>query len=46
LSDDRYLHLDSRDYGTVPEESCQHVFFRLWGAAGFGDASRRFNIIW
>jgi signal peptidase I len=46
LSDDRYLHLDSRDYGSLPESSCHHVLFRLWGAAGFTDASRRFNIIW
>ncbi len=46
LSDDRYLHLDSRDFGLVPDTSCQHIFFRLWGAEGFGDGSRRFNIVW
>jgi signal peptidase I len=46
FSDDRYLHLDSRDFGSLPDTSCQHIFFRLWGAAGFGDGTRRFNIIW
>jgi signal peptidase I len=46
LSDDRYLHLDSRDFGLVPSASCRHIFFRLWGAEGFGDGSRRFNIVW
>jgi signal peptidase I len=46
LSDDRYLHLDSRDYGSVPETSCHRILFRLWGAEGFTDGSRRFNIVW
>jgi signal peptidase I len=46
LSDDRYLHLDSRDYGTLDDTSCRRVFFRFWGAAGFSDGSRRFNIVW
>jgi signal peptidase I len=46
LSDDRYLHLDSRDYGMVSSASCQHILFRLWGPNGFTDGSRRFNIVW
>ena len=46
MSDDRYLHYDSRNFGTVPQASCQHILFRLWGANGFADSSRRFNIIW
>ncbi len=46
MSDDRFLHQDSRDYGSVPQASCRHIFFRLWGADGFADSSRRFNIIW
>jgi signal peptidase I len=45
-SDNRYLHLDSRDFGSVPDTSCQHIFFRLWGAAGFSDGARRFTILW
>jgi signal peptidase I len=46
LSDDRYLHVDSRDYGTVPESSCHRIMFRLWGAEGVTDSSRRFDIVW
>jgi signal peptidase I len=46
MSDDRYLHQDSRDYGSVTQASCQHILFRLWGSSGFTDGSRRFNIIW
>jgi signal peptidase I len=46
LSDDRYLHVDSRDYGSVPAASCHRILFRLWGAEGFTDASRRFDIVW
>jgi signal peptidase I len=46
LSDDRYLHLDSRDFGSLPTDACRHVLFRLWGADGFADGSRRFNITW
>lgn len=46
MSDDRYLHLDSRDYGSLPEGSCRHILFRLWGSDGFSDGSRRFNLLW
>ena len=46
LSDNRFLHLDSRDYGSLPSTSCQHLFFRLWGGGGFTDSARRFNILW
>lgn len=46
LSDNRYLHLDSRDYGSVSEASCRHIVFRLWGAEGFTDGAHRFNLLW
>lgn len=46
MSDDRYLHLDSRDFGSLSDQSCQHLVFRLWSAEGFLDATHRFNIIW
>ena len=46
FSDDRYLHLDSRDFGSVPEATCQHLIFRLWGAEGFTDGAHRFNMLW
>jgi signal peptidase I len=45
VSDNRHLHQDSRDFGTVDASTCQHVVFRLWGDT-FNDASRRFNILW
>jgi signal peptidase I len=46
VSDNRHIHLDSRDYGTISPESCQHVVLRLWGKNGFGDSAHRFNVIW
>jgi signal peptidase I len=46
MSDDRYFHLDSRDFGSVPEASCQHIFFRLWSAGGFSDGAHRFTLLW
>ena len=45
VSDDRHIHKDSRDFGSVDAETCEHVVFRLWGAT-FGDASHRFNVLW
>jgi signal peptidase I len=46
VSDDRHVHLDSRDYGQVDAASCQRVVFRLVGAGGYRDASRRLSVIW
>jgi signal peptidase I len=46
VSDNRHMHLDSRDFGSIDPSSCQHVVFRLWGNSGFGDGSHRFTIIW
>jgi signal peptidase I len=46
VSDNRHMHVDSRDYGQVDIATCQHVVFRLWSAIGFGDAEHRFSIIW
>jgi signal peptidase I len=46
VSDDRHVHLDSRDYGEVDPSTCQHVVFRLVGAAGFGDSRKRLSIVW
>jgi signal peptidase I len=45
VSDDRHIHKDSRDFGSVDVTSCEHVVFRLWGQT-FGDASHRFNVLW
>ncbi len=46
LSDNRDLHDDSRDFGSLPADSCsERIVFRLWGAAGFSDTKRRFTVI-
>jgi signal peptidase I len=46
VSDDRHIHLDSRDYGQIDPNTCQHVVFRLVGAAGFGDSKKRLSLVW
>ncbi len=46
VSDNRHMHLDSRDFGSVDLGSCQHLVFRLWGAGGYFDAPHRFTIVW
>jgi signal peptidase I len=46
VSDDRHVHLDSRDFGQIEPQTCQHIVFRLVGPGGFWDAKKRLNIIW
>jgi signal peptidase I len=46
ISDNRHVHLDSRDFGQINASTCQHVVFRIVSAAGFGDSERRLTIIW
>jgi signal peptidase I len=46
VSDDRHIHLDSRDYGQVESSTCQHILFRLVGPTGFSDAKSRLTVIW
>jgi signal peptidase I len=46
VSDNRHVHLDSRDFGQMDPATCEHIVFRLVGAAGFGDSKRRLSIIW
>jgi signal peptidase I len=46
LSDNRLMHDDSRDFGTLPIESCKdRIVFRLWSSKGFADSANRFNVI-
>ncbi len=46
LSDNRDMHDDSRDFGTMPEEQCrERIVFRLWGGKGWSDSSRRMDVI-
>jgi signal peptidase I len=45
-SDNRYYHDDSRDFGSVPKDSChERVVFRLWSARGWFDEARRMSLI-
>jgi signal peptidase I len=46
VSDDRHVHLDSRDFGPIDPRTCQHIVFRLVGPSGIGDSDRRFQPIW
>ncbi len=46
LSDDRSYHDDSRDFGTVPADSCTgRIVFRLWGKEGWCDDKRRMTFV-
>ncbi|MBX3229591.1 MAG: signal peptidase I [Labilithrix sp.] len=45
VSDNRFMHQDSRDFGQVDETTCRHVVFRLWGES-YTDSSRRFTVLW
>lgn len=46
VSDDRDIHDDSRDFGSVPMELCdRRIVFRLWGAKGWMDGKRRLTLI-
>ncbi len=46
VSDDRHIHLDSRDFGPIEPRTCRHILFRVVGASGLGDARTRFSVIW
>jgi signal peptidase I len=49
VSDDRHVHLDSRDFGQIEGGSaggCQHIVFRIVGGGGFFDSKSRLSIIW
>jgi signal peptidase I len=45
-SDDRHVHLDSRDYGPIDPTTCQHIALRLIGPAGISDSDSRFTFVW
>jgi signal peptidase I len=46
VSDNRYYPFDSRDYGSVPQDSCpETVVFRLVSRLGFGDVDSRLSLI-
>jgi signal peptidase I len=45
VSDNRPLHMDSRDFGVVEATACEHIVFRLWGDK-YTDSARRNTILW
>jgi signal peptidase I len=46
VSDNRYFHDDSRDFGSLLAASCnEQVLLRLWSARGWFDAERRFSLV-
>jgi signal peptidase I len=46
LSDNRDVHDDSRDFGTIPLDSCQgNITYRLWGRDGWSDSAARMTYI-
>jgi signal peptidase I len=46
VSDDRHIHVDSRDFGQVDPATCLHVVFRVESRAGFSDSKKRLGVIW
>jgi len=46
VSDDRHVHLDSRDFGQIDPNTCQHIVFRIVGAGGIGNSKTRLSIVW
>jgi len=46
VSDDRHVHLDSRDFGQVDRGRASTSSSASLGAAGLGDGKKRFTIIW
>lgn len=46
VSDNRYFHHDSQDFGAIPIESCtQKIVFRLWSADGWMDSANRMTVV-
>jgi signal peptidase I len=46
VSDNRLMHLDSRDFASVDPSTCQRIVYRLWGASGWLDRKKRLTILW
>lgn len=42
VSDNRAMHMDSRDFGPLQANTCQHVLFRVWST----DDKRRLSLVW
>jgi signal peptidase I len=46
VSDDRHVHVDSRDFGQIDTTGCLHIVFRVESKAGMGDQKKRLNLVW
>jgi signal peptidase I len=46
VSDNRAMHLDSRDFTTVAPSSCQRILGRFWSASGWLDSKKRLTVLW
>ena len=46
VSDDRHVHVDSRDFGQLDTSACRHIVFRVESRAGMGDEKKRLSLIW
>ena len=42
VSDDRVIHLDSRDFGQISAVTCQRILYRPWST----DESKRMSLVW
>ncbi|HEX4515127.1 MAG TPA: signal peptidase I [Polyangiaceae bacterium] len=45
-SDNRPMHLDSRDFNTLVPGNCHRIALRLWSANGWLDAKKRLTVLW
>jgi signal peptidase I len=46
VSDNRGMHLDSRDFTAVQSSTCQRIAARLWGGNGWLDTKKRLTLLW
>ncbi len=46
VSDNRAMHLDSRDFLAVTPGNCQRIMLRLWGTGGWFDTKKRMTVLW
>jgi signal peptidase I len=45
VSDNRHMHLDSRDFNAVDPDTCRHIVARLWSKHGWPDGEHRLSYI-
>lgn len=46
VSDDRYFHDDSRDFGQIPKSTCEErIVYRFWSQRGWFDQEKRLTYI-